>query len=155
MEMLSCYGIKLSHTLQAKLDTHLVLPDGGPVLTTDHMQQMLNQPDDQFELEPKMILRLKKSVTWKILQDILRDLEEFLEPIVSYLEFLVYFHLHKCEIFSKHLKSQMAKLAVNLEEPVEEFAIKLTLTPVGEMQSCTSHDEKLLQVKKTCTYVAT
>ena len=55
-------------------------------------------------------------------------------------------------MFSKHLKSQMAKLAVNLEEVVEEFAIKLTLTSVGETQSCTSHDEKLLQVRKILAF---
>ena len=144
--MLSCYGIKFSHTLQTKLETHLVLPEGGPVVTTDAVQQILNQPNGQLELEPEMILRLKKSVTWRILQEILRDLKVFLKPIMSHLEFLVYFHLHNCEMFSKHLKSQMAKLTVNSEEPVEESAIKLILTSVGETQSCTSHDEKLLQV---------
>ena len=142
--MLSCYGIKFSHTLQAKLDTHLVLPDGGPVIITDDMQQILHhQQIGQTELEPEMILRLKKSVTLKILQEIFNDLQIFLEPLMSHLEFLAYFHLHNCEMFSKHLKLQMAKLAANSVESVEESAVKLTLSSVGTTELST---EKLFQV---------
>ena len=147
MEIFSSYGIRFSHILQTKLDTHLVLPEGGPVVVTDDIQQILNQQNGQLELEPELILRLKKSVTWKILQEILNDLELFLEPVMSHLEFLVYFHLHKCEIFSKHLKSQMDKLAANSEEPVEVSAIKLTIPSVCTTHSSTNHDDKLLQVR--------
>ena len=146
MKIFSCYGVKFSHSLKTKLDTHLVLPEEGPVVITDDMQQILHQPNDQLELEPAMILRLKKSVTWNVLQEILNDLELFLEPIMSHLEFLVYFHLHNCEMFSKHLKSQMAKLAVNSEEPVEESTVKLTFTSVSNTQSSSNYDDKLLQV---------
>ena len=150
MEIFSCYGIKLNHTLQTLLDTHLVLPEGGPVVITDDMQQILNQPNGQLELKPEIILRLKKSATWKILQEIFDDLELFLQPIMSHLEFLVYFHLHNCEMFSKHLKSQMAKLSANSEEPVEVSDIKLTLSTICITQSSTNHDEKLLQVIMHC-----
>ena len=146
MEIFSSYGIRFSHTLQTKLDTHLVLPKGGPVVVTDDMQQILNQPNGQLELEPEMILRLKKSVTWKILQEIFTDLQLFLEPVMSHLEFLVYFHLHKCDIFNKHLKSQMDKLTANSEEPIELSAIKLAIPSVCTTQSSTNRDEKLLQV---------
>ena len=144
VEMLSCYGIKFSRTLQAKLDTHLVLPERGPVITTDYMQQILHhQPIGQTELNPEITLRLKKSVTWKILQEIFNDLQIFLEPLMSHLEFLAYFHLHNCEMFSKHLKSQMAKLAAHSVEPVEESTIQLTLSFVGTTELST---EKLFQV---------
>ena len=143
--MLSCYGIKFSHTLQAKLDMHLVLPDGGPVIITDDMQQILHhQPIGQTKLKLEMTLRFKKSVTWKVLQEILNDLEIFLEPFMSYLEFLAYFHLRNCEVFSKYLKNQMAMLAANSEETVEESTIKLTLSSVSTTELST--ETKLFQV---------
>ena len=135
------YGIKLSHTLQTKLDTHLVLPGTDYITVTDDLQQRL-QPNGKLDLEPEMILMLKKSMTWKVLEEVHNELQSFLKPIMSHLEFLVYFHLHNCEMFTKHLKSQMAKLS---EQTIEVSAIMLTI-PVVSTQSSIDPDEKLQQV---------
>ena len=85
-------------------------------------------------------------MTLTMLKEIFNDLQLFLEPIASQLEFLVYFHMHNCEMFSKHLKSQMAVISSNLEQPVEESAAMLTLPTIDVQQSPTNSDEKLLQV---------
>ena len=141
MGILNCYGIKLSHTLQTQLDTHLVLPGASSVATADDLQQRL-QPNGQLDLEPEVIVMLKKSMTWKVLQEVCDELQLFLKPIMSHLEFLVYFHLHNCEMFSKHLKSQMAKLS---EQIVEESAITVII-PEGSTQVIIDPNEKLQQV---------
>ena len=147
VEILNSYGIKLSHSLQTKLDTHLVLPGRSVGITEDDVQQRLNQSNSQIELEPEMILLLKKSMTWKVLKEIFNDLQSFLEPIASQFEFLVYFHMHNCEMFSKHLKSQIAKIsAASSDQPIEESSIILTLPTVSTQQSSTDPDEKLKQV---------
>ena len=147
VEILNFYGIKLSHTLQTKLDTHLVLPGRSSGVTEDDMQQRLNQSNGQIELEPEMILLLRKSMTWRILQELFNDLQSFLFPIASQLEFLVYFHMHNCEMFSKHLKSQIAKIsAANAERPVDESAIIVRMPTISTQQSSTDPDEKLQQV---------
>ena len=149
VEILNFYGIKLSHTLQTDLDTHLVLPGRSSGITEDDVQQTLNQQNSPVELEPEMILFLKKSMTWKKLKDIYSDLWLFLKPIKSQLEFLVYFHMHNCEMFSKHLKSQIAKIsAANSDRPVDVSSIVLTLTiPIAPTeQSSIDSDEKLQQV---------
>ena len=145
--ILNSYGIKLSYTLQTKLDTHLVLPGRSSGVTEDDVQQRLNQPNDQLELEPEMILLLKKSMTWKMLQELFNDLQSFLSPIASQLEFLVYFHMHNCEMFSKHLKSQIAKIsAANSDRPVDESSIMLMIPMADTQQLSTDPDEKLKQV---------
>ena len=147
VEILNFYGIKLSHTLQTKLDTHLVLPGRSSGVTEDDMQQRLNQSNSQIELEPEMILLLRKSMTWRILQELFNDLQSFLFPIASQLEFLVYFHMHNCEMFSKHLKSQIAKIsAANAERPVDESSIIVRMPTISTQQSSTDPDEKLQQV---------
>jgi len=148
VDILNFYGIKLSYTLQTKLDNHLVLPGAGSLAIADDLQQRLNS---QLELEPEMILMLKKSMTWKIIQEIFTDLKSFLKPIMAQLDFLVYFHLHNCEMFSKHLKSQIAKIAAPLEQPVEVSSIMLIIPTVSIQQSPTDCDEKLLQVM--CTVI--
>ena len=140
--MFNFYGVKLSHTLQTKLDTHLVLPGRSSGINEDDVQQRLNQQNSQ--IEPEMILLLKRSMTLKILKELVYDLQSFLEPIASQLEFLVYFHMHNCEIFREHLKSQMAAISSNLEQPVQESAAVLALPTV--QQSSANDDEKLLQV---------
>ena len=147
VEILNFYGIKLSHTLQTKLDTHLVLPGRSSGVTEDDMQQRLNQSNGQIELEPEMILLLRKSMTWRILQELFNDFQLFLVPIASQLEFLVYFHMHNCEMFSKHLKSQIAKIsAANAERPVDESSIIVRMPTISTQQSSTDPDEKLQQV---------
>ena len=80
-----------------------------------------------------------------MLQNIFEDLQLFLEPIFSQLEFLVYFHLHNCEMFSKHLKSQIAKLSTN-SEPVEVSNVMTTMLSVVGTQQSTDSNEKLQQV---------
>ena len=150
VEILNFYDIKLSHTLQTKLDTHLVIPGRSSGVTEDDIQQRLYQPNDQLELEPEMILFLKKSMTWKILQELFKDLQSFLLPIASQLEFLVYFHMHNCEMFSKHLKSQIAKiLYASSERHVDDSSIILIMPAISTQQSSSDPDEKLKQV----TYV--
>ena len=147
VEILNFYGIKLSHTLQTKLDTHLVLPGRSSGVTEDDMQQRLNQSNGQIELEPEMILLLRKSMTWRILQELFNDLQLFLVPIASQLEFLVYFHMHNCEMFSKHLKSQIAKIsAANSDRPIDESSVVLIMPTISIQQSSTDPDGKLKQV---------
>ena len=85
LDILNFYGIKLSHTLQTKLDTHLVLPGRSSGVTEDDVQQNLNLPNSQMELEPELLLLLKKSMTWKMLQELFNDLQSFLLPIASQL----------------------------------------------------------------------
>lgn len=143
MEILNYYGVKLSHALQTMLDTHLNLPESS---TIDDMQWILNQPSGQLELKPEIVLMLKKSLTLKILQQIYDDLQLVLEPIMTQLEFLVYFHLNNCEMFKEYLKSQIAKISTNSEQPAEESAIVLSVSPDVTAQSDTNPDDKILQV---------
>ena len=149
MDVFNCYGVKLSHTLQTKLDTHLVLPGRSSKVTEDDVQQGLNQQTDQAKLKSDAVL-LKKSATLRVLEEIGNDLQSFLEPIASQLDFLVYFHMHNCEMFNKHLKSQMAAISNNLDQPVEESGAMLTLHTTDVQQSSANSDEKLLQVADVC-----
>ena len=153
VDILNSYGIKLSHTLQTKLDNHLILPGRSSAFTEDDVQQRLKQPNDQLELEPEMILLLKKSMTWKILKEIFNDLQSLLLPVVSQLEFLVYFHMHDCEMFSKHLKSQISRMsAASSDQPVDESAVILAIPMVDTQKSSTNPDEKLKQVMYVLQY---
>ena len=111
VDILLFYGIRLDHAIQAHLDKHIILPGRGTTVDETEIQQRLNQPNGQLDLEPEMIIMLRKSTTLKLLRQMELELQNFLYPILNKLEFLVYFHLHNCEMFSKYLKSQIAKLS--------------------------------------------
>jgi len=111
--MLNHYGVKLTDSLQTKLDNHVVFTGRDYVYNTDDLQQEVDLPIDQLEHEPDITLRLNKLMTLKILLNIVYDLNLFLDPILEQLEFLVYFHLQRCAMFSKHLKSRIAKISTN------------------------------------------
>ena len=111
IDILLFYGIRLDHAIQAHLDKHVILPGRSTTVDVTEIQQHLNQPNGQLDLEPEMIIMLRKSTTLKLLKEIELELLNFLDPILNKLEFLVYFHLHMCEMFINYLKSQIAKLS--------------------------------------------
>ena len=145
MEMLNVYGIKLNHTLQEMLKTYVVLPGDDSLVHTNDIQQTLSQGHHQFDIEPEMCLLLKQSVTSKILVKLFIELEEFIKPIFSKLEFFVYFHLHDCEIFSKYLNYQLAIISSS-ECSVKDSQVILATSPTDSQKSFLESDKKIEQV---------
>ena len=106
----------MSNDLQTKLDDYLVLSkEGNSLINTDDLQQKLSQPSCYLEQKPKIVLKLQKSVTLKILIDIRKDLLSFLKPILELLDFFAYFHLHKCKIFIRYLNRQIDESEQSVE----------------------------------------
>lgn len=112
VDILHFYNIRLDYAIQENLDNHVILPGRGSTVDTSEIQQGLNMPNGQLDLEPDMIIMLRKTTTLKVLKQIELDLQNFLDPLLNKLEFLVYFHLHNCEMFIKYLKSQITKLSI-------------------------------------------
>lgn len=147
--MLSCYGVELNDALQTKIDNHLVLSERDVVHSKGDLQRMISQPNDYFGKEPKIILRLSKSMTFKILVDIVNEIQSFLKPISNQLDFLVYFYLCKCEMFSRHLQNHIAKISDCSEKSVEwpTFKVTMVLPSVSTpRQPSSDTDKKLSQV---------
>ena len=141
--MLLSYGVRLDHSLQAKLDAHVILPGRRSTVDPSDIQQGLSQPNGQLDLEPEIIVMLHKSTTLKILKELDLDLQNFLHPILKQLEFLVYFHLHNCEMFSKYLKSQIDKLSTPV---VDESDIALTFPSRTKRHSPPEPNDQLERV---------
>ena len=106
----------------------------------------MSQPNGQLKQGPKIVLRLYKSMTMEVLEDIVKNLQSFLKPINEQLNFLVYFHLHKCKMFSRFLKNQIAELSAYSEQSGEVSTALLSLPTVSTRQSCSDTNKKLLQV---------
>ena len=120
MEILHSYDLKLDPTIQNLLDTHIILPEMNYHVTTTDTQQILNLHDSQLELDPEMILIFRKSMTWKVLQEISQKMQLFVNPIWQELDFLVYFYLRKSKIFNNHLQYQINKVSVCAQETMDE-----------------------------------
>ena len=152
MELLSEYDIRLSPALQTMLDAHLILPGVNSAISAKDVQQRLNQPNCQLELDPEMILIFRKSMTLKVLQTIFCDLKLLLKPLLPQLDFLVYFHLHNSEMFHKQLLCGLNKVPPSV--PVMETSSIMSLAADVEQLS-TDPAEKLKEVTTYILYVFT
>ena len=148
MDLFSCYDTELSHTIQSKLGDHLDLVKRDSVSNVAMPQQKVSMAYDLLEQEPTIILKLGKSVTLKVLLCVIADLNLFLKPILEQLNFLVYFHLHDCAMFRKHLMSQMAEISTSSEHTPKATTITLALPGVGIQQSPCEANDRLLQVRE-------
>lgn len=148
MDLLNCYDTELSHTIQSKLGNHLDLVKRGAVSNVDMPQQKVTIAYDLLEQEPTIILKLGKSVTLKILLNIIADLNLFLKPISEQLNFLVYFHLHDCAMFKRRLMSRMAEMSTYSEHTPKATTITLALPGVSIQQSSCEANDRLLQVRE-------
>ena len=141
MEILNCYGVRLSNNLQVLLHKYVVLP--GEKYPND-VQQKLSQSDYQVDLKPEDILLLRTSTTVQVLQELHCGLEDFLRPFLSNIEFLVYFHLHNCKLFCNFLNCQIAKMSMTLF-PTELFSTKTFLLTTNKQSNIELHD-RVIQV---------
>ena len=135
------YGLKINQSLQTLLDTHLVVPgEDASGRKADDLQQTLNEMYHHMEFQP--LLQLKTSATCKVVVELYAQLRSFVKPILKYLDFLVYFHLHNCELFNKYLKHQMATV-FSSNSIVNPSAIEVMM---DGQSSVDKPDEKFVQV---------
>ena len=147
MDLISCYDTELSRTIQFKLGDQLFLRRRDSVDGVHVPQQEIMIPYDLLEQEkPTIILMLGKSVTLKFLLCLRDDFNLFLKPILEQLDFLVYFHLHSCALFKRHLISQMAELSTYSEHTLKTTTITAALPVVSTKQSSCDATDKLIQV---------
>ena len=139
MEMLDIYGVKLNHTLQDLLEKHVVFPKDNSLVYASDVQNL--RQAHQHELAQEEVLLLKQSVTSNILVKLFKELETFIEPISSKLEFFVYFYVYDCELFSKYLKYQLAVISSS-QHPSD-----VSCSLYDNSEECfVEPDEKIVQV---------
>jgi len=123
------------------LDTHLVIPEEDSLGHKVHdLQQTLHEMQHQVEFQ--QILQLKTSATCQVLVELYAKLCSFVQPILNYIDFLVYFHLHKCELFNKYFNHQVTTMFAS-KSVVDISAIELTEDGPSSMDK---PDDKFVQV---------
>ena len=108
-ELLLTYGIRFPPELQETLQQKIIFPGNERNIPEE---QYLRVTTPQFAKMSFNPIKVTKSVSLYDLRKILEDLEEFLEPIINHIEMFVFFHLHKSEIFLKHLLKCLDNTAV-------------------------------------------
>ena len=93
-ELLLTYGVRFPLELQETLQQKIIFPGNER-----------NIPEEQYLriTTPRFAIKVTKSISLHDLQKILEDLKKFLKPIIDNIKMFVFFHLHKSEIFLKHL----------------------------------------------------
>ena len=108
-ELLHCYGVSFPPELQETLQHKIIFP--GNEMEVPDEQKLKNiispSPNNAFNPGHNISLMVTKSLSLYDLQKILDDLQIFLDPIIDHIEMFVFFHLHKSEMFTKHLLKRL------------------------------------------------
>jgi len=144
--MLDMYGVKMNHTLDKMIASYVILPGDNSLACSDEIQQHLRQTHRQHEVELETVLLLRKSVTLKILMELLSEIKAFLIPILDQVDFFVHFNLRNCKLFSKYLKFQMDVISSS-QFPVKLSDVQVTIFSAESQESSTEPDKKIMQVQ--------
>ena len=118
--LLSKYGVELPPHIQEEMSKKVIFP--GEENVPRHLHLLNAIPSPQVKLfKPGQDIRLKvsKSMTLADLQQLHINLKTILDPLLTSLDALVFFHLHQSEIFEKHLLKRL-QMITSTSIPTEE-----------------------------------
>ncbi|XP_065915635.1 uncharacterized protein [Dysidea avara] len=138
VEMLDIYGVKLNHTLQDLLETHVVFPKDNSLVYASDVQNL--RQAHQHELAQEEVLLLKQSVTSNILVKLFKELETFIEPISSnkYLKYqlaVISSSQHPSDV-SCSLSDNSEECFVEPDEKIVQACVEFGIEPCPFISRC-------------------
>ena len=108
-ELLFLYGVSFPPNLQEILQHKIIFPgDERKVPREQKFYDIISlSAKNAFKPGQNISLMLINSFTLCDIQEFLNDLQKYVEPITDHMEMLVFFYLHKSEMFSKHLSKRL------------------------------------------------
>ncbi len=108
-QLLEDYGVPLPSRLLDPITRFVQLPGEQKVLSDPVANPLPSNTSGAFQPGHEIFVRLSKSLQLCNLNKLVQELEEFLEPILDHQEMLIFFKLHRSEIFNKHIQLQLRK----------------------------------------------
>ena len=100
-ELLLYYGVSLPQGISEVLRKNVIFPGNE---SNDHQNIGIHFAENsRFNPNQNISLKIKISFYLSDINEVLKELDLFLEPITNHMEMLVFFHLHKSEIFETHI----------------------------------------------------
>ena len=106
--LLTKYGVGLPPNIQEMISKNIIFP-GGQKMAKNQCLKNVIPPSSTRLFEPGQDISLKASklMTLSDIQQLLQELVKFLDPLVSCVDMLVFFHLHQSEMFEKYLLKEL------------------------------------------------
>ena len=117
-ELLSKYGVSLLSELQESMSRKIIFPSDQDVPVEQSLHNVIPPSvSDVFKPGQKISLVLMKSLSLHDLQMMVDQICQFLKPVAELMDMFVFFHLHKSEMFRKHLLKQLQHLTPTSPPP--------------------------------------
>ena len=115
--LLQEYGIAFPHVLQERLSKHIHFPGQDKSLDWEPLLNPLPPSmNGRFQPGHEVSIQLSKDCSLCDLCELVTLLQKFEQPVLSYLEMLVFFKLRKSVMFDKYLKDQLRHLRLESED---------------------------------------
>ena len=137
LDVLLDFGITLPPDCVDSITQHVLLPGSDKAFAAEHLRP---SSSGMFQPGLNVSLILSKTMTLDDLCDLERKLSAFLNPLSEYLTMLVYFKLHRSEIFSKYVQLYLKKrsacqVSVSPSTHISPFLSSPSLSLVDEARS--------------------
>ena len=120
-ELLNKYGVSLLPELQESMSRKIIFPSDQDVPVEQSLHNVVPPSvSDVFKPGQNISLVLMKSLSLHDLQMLLNQICQFLKPVAELMDMFVFFHLHKSEMFRKHLLKQLQHLTPTSPPPKPE-----------------------------------
>ena len=115
IDILVKYKAEIPQDLQECMSQHIVFPNEVRERLVE-IELLANQPspstDGKFQPHnPKIRLRLSKTLSLSVLRTLVHNLSALLTPICECVDFMIYFELHPSRLFSAYLLQTLHELA--------------------------------------------
>ena len=131
-ELLLNYGVNFPIEIKDSFQSKVIFP--GTKQTIPKELKLSNaitaSTNGEFEPGQDVALVITKSFSLYDLQKLLEDIGRFLEPIIDHMEMLVFFHLHKSEVFIKHLHKHLNDITTATTSPKPERTFSSTMPSI-------------------------
>ena len=117
-ELLNKYGVSLPPELQKPMSCKIIFPSDQHVPVKQTLHNVIPPSvSGVFKPSQNISLILMKSLSLHDLRMLLDQIGQFLKPVAKLMDMFVFFHLHKSEMFRKHLLKQLQHLTPTSPPP--------------------------------------
>ena len=126
LEILHSYGVTFPPKVQEVFEQKIIFPGDEKMVPGEQRIINIVSPSVKKMFNPgqNIYLKLTRSFLLKDLEKLLEDIQEYLEPVFDHIDMLVFFYLHRSEMFRKHLLKSLDNynvMAASSNQPEKTF----------------------------------
>ena len=123
LALLKEYGVSLPQQLLTKIEKYIIFPNDTSKTADDLLKHPIpSATSGLFQPGSDISLRLSRDFSLKELSALITGIQEFQDPLLVYLDMLVFFKLNHSVMFDKYLRAEIEQATDKEKERIKEVS---------------------------------